>query len=568
MAALVLLCLLSSLLRASDALILIDPDKAEPIVAEENYLHGEWILWPPEDNPGSGNRLLSIFSGMDWTVPSNALGFGLEASGAYRSAAFEELRAKGYLARRDELAADVRTITSKTGSVSADALLLGLSSRSPIVTPRKWTDAWPGVIVAEATSWDEIQAIVDRSGGKALVIEYPPHEKKRWTRFWLRGPGWSTQLPQYDPWSIPGLIPASQAGSLLLQPDEFRWNQNSVANWGGANRWLTFTNYYAPLFFAIVMAFTTFFAGCATYLISREEQARVTGLVLKYFTLFPAAVLLCGRATVALGRDGVVAWLPLSFLILVVISQLLGGFVARILPSGNRMLAIGLVGFLATALSDPLWSLYSNVLGPLPTKVSPEAFGALAGYLIMVSGSARGTWLSHMVPAGTLAWGVIARPWWVGSDLILLLMAIAAWFCGQGWFRPWQLIVAFLAPLADGQILRHGLTWAPGNLNSNASSFGALNLARHVEFLASPGFMTTAVVAGGLAVFVERFFFHRLRQVIRKDPRMESLFHGALVFGAMGLSQPPFLYAALLCFVGGSLSLLAEAARPIEPAIA
>jgi H+/Cl- antiporter ClcA len=134
---------------------------------------------------------------------------------------------------------------------------------------------------------------------------------------------------------------------------------------------------------------------------------------------------------------------------------------------------------------------------------------------------------------------------------------------GEGFFRPWLMPVALAAPLVDGQVVRHGFVWAPGGLFQRYDQHLALNLARHMEFLTSPGFLITAFVVGVVAVFVERFFLHELRRTLRTDRRTQALFHAAFLFAAVGVFQPLLLYSALMCFVGGLLVLLSDTARAV-----
>lgn len=564
----IVLLLLSGIARCTDALVLISPERAAPIVDESRYIQGEWLLWPPEDRPSGSNRLLSLLTGMDWTGTKDELVFGLR-DGKYLSLAIQELGRRGYFVARDQVVqAPSFAVGSASGFARPAALFLAMDGRSLQVTPLTLKDRWPpGVAFAEAESWDEVAAIAGKAGGRVLVVEYPPQPDDRWSRYWLRGSGWGTRLPTFRDFDVPGLIPASQAGALLLHPNRFRWVENDAGNWGGANRWLTFIHHAGPLTFSVLSFLAGFLAGCTVYLISTEEHARLGGTSLKYLTLLPATVLLAGQATRWLGPPAFVLALCVSFSILVLASQALGAFFKSTSPRANPMLALALVGLVATALSPPLWSLYSNVLGINPLPLSPEAVGSLFAYLVGVCAFVQRAgpivWLGRFLVLATLLWGVLLNPWWVAGQWPFAALPLVALFVGEGRFRLWTLPVFGLLPLADGRLLRHGVVWAPGNLYPSLTSRDSLNFARHAEFFMSFGFLVSFLVAGAMAVFVERYFFHEIRRTLLRDPRMMALFQAAAACAAMGLFQPLMLYPALFCAIGGGFLVLADAARTV-----
>lgn len=560
----VFLFLCVCLAGATDALILISPDAAGPVSAK----YGEWTLWPPEDGVGGSNRMLSLLTGIDWAGGSDGLVFGLK-DGRYVTPALKKLRSIGYFTARDRIVPGRSiAVASAEGFAPPIALFLALDGRSPQVIPLSTKQEWPaGVAFAEVDSWDAVAAITHKAGGRVMVVEYPPPAGQRWSRYWLRGEGWSTRLPAWSPWSVPGLIPASQTGNLLLHPNRFAWADNDAGNWGGASLWLSFVNYTSPLTLAILGFLTAFFAGCTIYLISIEERSRLASTVLKYLTLLPASILLAGRVTAAFGPSGFVIWLLGCFLVLVVTAQVLGVAVGKAFPGTHEMFAMMIVGFTATAASAPLWSLYSNVLGANPLPLSPEAAGALFGYLVGVCALGRGAgparWIGRILAALTFAWGLAFNPWWVAGQWPFVLLPLIALFIGERLFRLWMLPIFFLLPLVDGRFVRYGMVWAPGNLYPSYGQSAAVNLARHAEFFISHGFLGTLIITGGLSIFVERYLFHEMRRTLLRDSRTKALFHASFACAAMGLFQPLMLYPALLCFVGGAFVLLADTARAI-----
>ncbi|HTQ11951.1 MAG TPA: hypothetical protein VMI31_17955, partial [Fimbriimonadaceae bacterium] len=226
--------------------------------------------------------------------------------------------------------------------------------------------------------------------------------------------------------------------------------------------------------------------------------------------------------------------------------------------------AVGIAGFAATAASQPVWSLYSNVFGVNPLPLSPEAVGALTGYLVMICAFGRGNRIARWIgPAAAIllfAWGVALNPWWVSSQWPFVALPLVALICSEGIFRLWLLPFLAALPLADGRAIHHGFVWAPGNLYPSYSQLGAVNLARHAEFFASHGFLATFFIGGGIAIFVERYLFHEIRRTLLRDSRTKALFFASYACAAIGLLQPLALYVALLCFVGGTLVVLSDTA--------
>lgn len=561
---LLLLLLAGASSWANDALVLISPENAGPAVDERAIVHGEWILWPAATD---GNRLLSLLSGLDWQGTGHELEFTAGPGGSL-STDFKGLSATGYFTARARIV-DRPTVALESHGQSAGplAMLLSLDGHSPAPEIVPLGGKWPSdaLVVAQANTWDQVAEIVQRARGRVLVIEYPPPAGKRWSQAWLQGANWPRGLATWSAFDVPGLIPASEVGNLLLHPDTFDWRPNDTANRGGANRWIAFVSYASPLTLSILGFSSIFFAGCAVYLISKEDHARVAGTVLKYLLLLPATVIMAGSLTRQLGYDGVILWLAGTYGVLVFASLVLGGIFRQAFPRAHPLLGISLVGFMATVASSPLWSMYSNVLNPNVLPIAPEAAGAVVGYLTAICAFSRGAgsaaWMARGLAVLTLAWGVAVPTWWVSGQWPFALLPLVALIAGEGWFRLWMLPVFAAAPALNTGALRHGFVWAPGNLYSNLSQLGGINLARDAEFFTSFGFVSAALIVGALALFVEKYFFHEIRRTLIRDSRVKGLFFASYACGAMGILQPLMLYPALVCFVGGLFVLLSDAAR-------
>jgi hypothetical protein len=566
-AAFALIAFLSSALSwATDALILISPDAAGPSSSE----HGQWILWPPNEHTGASNRPLSLLTGLDWAGTGNELVFGIRDR-RYVSAAFSKLQKKGYfIARQTVVDRPSMAAANPSGVTPAVALLLAMDGRGPQVNPLSLYDRWPkrGIAFAEADGWESVAAIVFKAGGRVLVIEYPPPAGRRWSRFWTRGQGWrSSQLPVWPKWQIPGLIPASQAGNLLLNQKKFDWVPNDSGNWGGAGKWLEFIATAGPLVVASFGFLIAFFAGCAVYLISIEERAHFAGITVKYLALTPAAILLAGRITGSVGVSFATLALLLAFAAVILSSLILGILLRHAFPASHQMLAVAVVGFVAAAASPPLWGAYSNVLVSNVLPVSPEAVGACFAYLTAACAFSRGPdlarWIGRILALIALAWAVSGYAWWVADQWVLATLPILAVLVGEKLFRTWMLAILALLPLADGSVIRHGIVWAPGDLFVKLNHRNSLNLARHAEFFSSYAFLVTLFLSGGIALFVERLFFQEIRRTLRRDSRTQALFEAGAICLAMGIFQPLLLYPALTCFVGGILVLLSDTALSV-----
>lgn len=565
------LCILLffGLARANDALILISPERAGPVVDERTYVKGEWLLWPAPDRADGANRILSLLTGMDWDGTGGGLVFGLR-DGKYLSAALRPLGIMGYFRARERVVGSptiaVATFDNKPSPIS---LFLALDGRSPQVAWFLVSQEWPknALVVAEADNWDQVAAITRTAGGKVLVAEYPPPPGQNWSRYWMRGSGWPSRLPVWRSWNVPGLIPASQAGNLVRHSASFSWVENDVNNWGGANRWLAFMAYTSPLTLAILGFLAAFFVGCTVYLVSIEEHAKFGSTAVKYLTLLPATILLAGVVTRAFGTSAVSVWIIGSFALLVVAAQLLGGLLGKLLPNSHPMLAICVVGFATSACCPPLWGMYSNVFSATPLSISPEAAASFFGYLVGLCAFSRGSpgakWLTGGVAILAFAWGIGLNPWWVGGEWPFAVLPLIAVLVSTRLYRVWMLPVFALLPLADGKLIVHGISWSPGDLYSNFAQFGGINLARHAEFFTSYGFVGCGLAAGAMAIFVERYFFHEIRRTLIRDSRTRALFQASFVCAAMGILQPLMLYVALMSFVGGTCVLLVDTARSI-----
>lgn len=550
------------LVSAADALILISPVAAGTDRVASGYTHGEWILWPAVAGDPA-DRILSLLSGADWRVPSEDVSFRRDA-GHPVLAGLGHLRKIGYFASRDALVPG-RTLVVEPAS--RESLLLGLDGRrSPSMAGVE--EAWPpvGLVVARATSWDEVAQVTAKAGGRSLVIEYPPEDGQRWSRFWMQGHGWPTKLPAWDGFGLPGLIPARQAGRLLLQPGAFRWEDSEAANWGGADQWLTFVGRLAPLTLAICVFLAAFFTGCTVYLVSRQEASRLASWGMKVSLLLPATFLLAGRLTFVGGRDLATFWLIAVFAGLVSISTVLDLAIRKWYPHAHFLLAIFAVGLVATTVSSPIWSIYSNVLGPSEFPLSPEAAGSFFGYLVGVAAGTRGAgglaWGGRILCVLAFVWG-LAGAWWATGIWPFALLPLVALLISLRLFRPWQLVAFGLVPLADQRLIRYGFTWAPENLFSASEKVHAINAARFGEFLSSPVVLTTILLAVAMGLMSEPYLFQEIRRTLKRDSRSRALLQAAAVAGLMSLFQPLLLYPAFMCLVGGVFVVLVDTARAL-----
>ena len=559
-----LLCLsllLPLTLQAQSALVLIQHDQAGPILPSADYIQAEWILWPA-DQEGWNNRILSLATGLDLQGEPSDTAFSAFGGGWVLDNGPSLRRRGAFDARAAYLGPTPTTVVRKEkGGVSRSVFLLALADARTVVVPRPFSDPLPteGLVVYEASGWDDAMAIARRAG-RTLIVEYPPAGEDRWSRFWQWG-DWPPGVPREKDLGIPGLVRSRQALAMLLRPTEFVWQPNNAGRWGGANRWLEHGRTTTPGVLLAWYCGGLFVLAWALAQVMNEDRGPFVSELLVLLALSPASIVLAG-AGARLG--GLEAWPILLVLagLALYAASLLGGLIVRqTMPDAHPLFAPCAVGLVAMLLCDPLWSDFSGRFARLDLDVPGDALGAFLAYLAGVVAFARGRWLGRAVVAAILLAGVALRPWWVGGHPALLVLPAVALIAAEGLFRPLLLGVLALLPTGLARIARDGVDWHPWGLLATAQGAGSLNLWQSATLLFSPAWMGFLVaLAGGLLVG-NRFLAYRLRKILRLDPRLRVLPWMALGTLALGLTEPLALPAVPVVAFGAILTLAYDGLR-------
>ena len=565
--ALVLLCLISAVIPASDILVFIHAKDAGPQVPAGDYIHPLWILWPPASDSTGINRLMSVPSGMNWR--SQELDASFETTKTFpNSKNSGSLGDRGYFeATRAYLGeTPVIAVSDKSGAYSLDTLQAALTRPLQIPFAAFSGPFPPGLLVTTVDgqhAWDDVAGIVTRVGGRALIVELPGKGDTTWTRAWLKGKGWPDGIPVSSLARIPGLVPATEALDLLREPERHSWIQTDINRWGGPNRWLEFGHYTGPIFLVFVAVFAIYVAGCAVFCIVREESGRLAAILIRLLILGPAILILGGRLAATGQVSKWLSWLVLASAILTMAALGSNLVVKRLLSHPHPLLGEMLVGLVTATLVDPTWSVLGNSIGPHISRVSTEAFGVWCAYgvgSVAFIRSWRFDWklILMAIPLSSLALATLFL--WMPDVTAVLVFATASLSCclprGVAMFA---VVPAFIGA-AQGP-LSHGLAYAPQGLYSTYQASQALNVAEHVAFFAKPTFIGFALLAIVVYIAGDRFFSHQIRRTLRFNRQPMALVNGMVVFAVTGIVSPLFLHASLACALGAAATILFDAIR-------
>jgi len=575
---LLLVTALSSALQpahSNDVLVLIQPALAGPDVPAQNYWKPEWILWPPTFETAPGGRLLSMASGVNW----------MGGGSVFQPSGVAELERRGYFEARRKMLGGLRValLVNKTGAASSNALLLALEEGATAVRPYRIDRSWPAneLMVTEASNWDEVRAFEGSTTGRVLVVEYPPRADVPWTRYWLYGHHWqpsaaanssptalaeSVWVPTQKNQAVPGLIRASQIMRLASEPETFHWDRVDFRTWPGANRFLEMCHVEGPWVAFVWMIFAAVLSIWGSILVKEERTSRLLPVLLSVLILSPASIDLAGFIGKYLGLAAWPIWLLLASISTLAIATLLGMWHKRKLPRAHPLAGIFLTGLVLLCLINPIWSFMSPLFGGRSWPVSPVGIAALFGYLTGFVASLRGCgmacqWVGRLSCVVFLVGGTALRAWWTADLNADLLIPIFAWLIGEGRFRWPMLVFVLLWPGSVVQMLTYGMVWSPAGLLFFGRDVSGINLYDHFEFLISPGLLFFLPVAGGIALFGFRFFFHQIRALARLDARRNALPLAAIVAIVFGVLHPMFLYASLTLSVGAISAILFDAVQ-------
>jgi hypothetical protein len=546
----------------AEILILVRAKEAGPVLHEGMYREPTWVLWPVADDPAQFNRMLALPSGVDWQ--SDMLGGDFD--GLPTQAMAERWRALGYFDATRKNVGIRRLFAVRPTKRPTDPLALAAAWREPEVREIGEAASWPerSMLVAVATGpnpWDEVAKLIQKAGGRAMVVEVPDDRGTMWTRLWLRGKGWPEGVPKTDASSLPGLVEARHAMGLLADPARAKWTE---AMSDPPNEWLAYGHRTAPVVLVFLAVAGVYALGLAVYMALREQYSRTALFLLRLLVLGPAAIILAGKATSLTGISGWAPALAASFVGLFFAAWVANKVASIWLSDQHLLWGEFALGLFVVAGVDPTWSMFSSLIGPHRSPVSPEAFGALASYAVGAN------YLFSERPFPRFLWGTVA----ISAVLDLLVLshwaspmhsagiplAIAA-LCRPAVIRPLVWIPMMVGIGILGAFVWPGLVYAPDHLVHSYSQVGKFNCAEQIAFLMSPMFITFAIVGLIVAIVGGSFLGHQVRRAMSFSPKSKPFFAAAIGFGVAGIFIPLLLHAALATAIAGGVAVLFDAVR-------
>jgi hypothetical protein len=433
-------------------------------------------------------------------------------------------------------------------------------------------------MVMEASGWDEIVNLERLTSGRILVVEYPPQDNIPWTRYWLRGTGWSISgmnlvsstdsavVPTQRGLLVPGLIRARMLIPLLLTPNRFVAVKVNLRNWPGANRFLNVSHSYGLFFGAAWLLSIVGIVIWGAVLVANERVSHVAPVLMAGAILSPASVNLAGVLGRNLGVDSWPVWIGLSSVAVVMLAFGVGALLRKWMPRCHSLLSVSVVGLVVMVFCNPLWSMMSPLFAGKNTQVSPIALGATFGYLVGLGSFVRGAgarwvWLPRLASIAFLAGGCAFNTWWASDLDSTLFVSVASWVISEGLFR-WPVVAAFACwPASLLPIIAGGFTWAPLGLLYRGGDLAGLNTAEYLDFLTSVSLWICVTVALWVALFGYKFFFYQLRKLARMDIRRKMLPYATVSSAAFGLLHPIFLLASLSIAAGTVCAILFDAVQ-------
>lgn len=536
------------LIEANDILILIDPEGAGPHVDIHTYIHPNWILWPEADRSGA-NRIETVASGVAWRGDFRDLRFVGEGD-RYRSLNHGSLQDRGYFDIRDRYldGAKLVLVEGSGGAIDVNMLLLALDRTSTAVKPAAWKAQWPesAILVAKGRNWDEVAALVRSASGRAIVAEYPPGG--RWSRFWLFGRGWPAKVPDQPSVKVPGLIMSSALLSLLRYPNTFGW-ANSVAPWGGANRWLEFHGEVGKWILFLAGAIVGVALVLGTLFVLQERESGWLAHAIGGCITIPPCLLAAGNLSHLFGLQTFGLWLASACILL----PGTGFLLARRLRGAHPITIHCLTGIAISLIFDPTWSVlnptWSANVNPIPMLM----VGSLAAFTAIVAASSKSRW--SLIGFGALAaFGLGFRLWW-SAPLCLLALASSV-VVSQRWFRSWMLVLVLFVSVPV--LSARGWTWLPDQLAVHATDIGKVNLALLAQILFSPAVIGLAILGFLASLFGGRFLWRQMGLLLRQDPGRWTPLRSSVALVALSLAWPELSVAAVVVLTSAALMLLYE----------
>ncbi len=547
--------------QESNAIILIPHDAVSRAINPDAYNHDLWIWWPAASNPNGNNRLLSLVTGLDWSAPSTDLAFTQQTSQIFSSEGFERLRANGILSARKALMGSSRTevLRDPRGFASADSLLLGLAESRQVRTLAFSSAVLPGALaVYSALTWDDAEDLAHRCTGRTLIIEYPPLPGEQLSAAWLQG---IKGVPVFKSTGVRGLIPATEAFKLLVNPATFEWRNGDDAE--SPQKWMGAITTRKPIELSIVFLLTALAALAGLWSIAAENGNKFTRVGIALALGLLPSLLISGNAA---QFTGLRAWdgLPfLAFFSLVMAFVPLHCLLRIIWPGSHPLFPLALYATAIALVADPLRTVLSSVFATQSQPISPISAGVLIAALTssVALSLGGGFWcrVLAVIPAFVLLFaGNFGHPWWSaypGTGMAAILAVLAGAGAMQIYYLPIFALWPFLIKPWNGR-----LAYNVGGLLVKGSDIHAINAAAHAEFLLSPAWLSLLAAVVLAVLFGTRYMRHQIRRAFLAKPESRALFWAALSTSAMGFREPFFLTSALIVLIAAFLVLLFDAA--------
>ncbi len=539
------------------ALIFIRPDAAGPHADIHTYVHPNWVLWPAPVGDEGLNRLLSVASGIDLLGEPGDTEFRQTGEGKpWTATAISSLKTRGFFRARSDSIGEIHPIAIETAgmTVSHAALVVALDFDGRAHTaPFKADIIENECAIYSATGWDDAVALsykVDRT----IVVEYSPQAgNDRWTRMWLFG-HWPDGLP--DEMGVPGLIHASSVLKLLARPRKFVWTATK-RSWAGANRWLEFVRVAGVETQAAIGALALIVLALSVSTLSRERRSNIVMGALRAILLLPSAVLLAGNVAYGLGLQ---AWWP-AIICILSLEFVLSWFFTRLLRryEVHDLFGIAAISLFATMATNPLWSFYSPILGHLELPYSPQWVGVFSASVAATMAYGREIKFQFLLIPILAA---MASAWFLSQqrDFVTVVLECAAVILGCNLLSGRILLLAaFLS--SDLLKLQHW-AWTPAGLFHDYGQRGAIDLARHVLFFASLGFVSLCMTLAMASAMADKFFWHEARAAFKRDQN-RALFWLSGFAAVQGIANPEMLTAAYYIVFAAILAFLYDCLRAV-----
>ena len=506
-------------------LVLISPDRAGPRIDEADYVHQLWIRWPDQFDRQAVTLLKSLATGIKWYGPATEANSGKRVS-------------ESRLQALNRIGAMV-LIPDRGPPPTASLFIANRLTFKPIrIRSLKDSYSSNAIVIAEARSWDEVVAWSRTIGNRTLLIEYPPRTGSFWSRMWLYGDHWPEGVPRVRGIDIPGLIPSTEAITLLSNPESLIWGRVE-AGWTGANRWLIVRQGTWKFLSGFIVVLIGVMLGWAGVLFGQERASRSLQFAFGLVLGIPAWMVAFGQWARLIGIE----YWPVASAVLAG----LGGLLALIMwhwdseyQTSNQWVTLALASTGTLSLLDPRWSPLSGQFTSSGGNTPAIAWGAwFASYALLhyYSPSRFRVFLT----ASLLLAGLLFQPWWVDPDWRWVCLLGLPYFANADW--KWLLMLVLVPSAA----VMKGIQFAPGGISLTGLNVHGLNLAEWLDLALSPLFIVLVVGTVLALVTISEFGKHRMRGFWRQYGEMPYL--AKMAMGALALAVLSPKLAEVACVV-------------------